>query len=126
MMFSPQPPSRTRYVVARGETDTGAAVDLLNGGALGQIERRPGWRYDRVRWRNYFGYVLSNGTRELRERLAASLGDGWNSSRVGQEQLTSVSLYFVSEALLAGGIDLFTDRDRRVQELARVLVLAAP
>ena len=125
-MFSPQPPSRTRYVVARGETDTGAAVDLLNGGALGQIERRPGGRYDRVRWRNYFGYVLSNGTRELRERLAASLGDGWNSSRVGQEQLTSVRLYFVSEALLAGGTDLLADRDRRVQELARVPVLAAP
>ena len=125
-MFSPQPPSRTRYVVARGETDTGAAVDLLNGAALGQIARRPAGRYDRVRWRNYFGYVLSNGTRELRERLAASLGDDWNSSRAGQEQLTSVRLDFVSEALLAGGTDLLTDRDQRVQELARVPVLAAP
>ena len=125
-MFSPQPPSRTRYVVARGETDTGAAVDLLNGAALGQIERRPAGRYDRVRWRNYFGYVMSNGTRELRERLAASLGDDWNSSRAGQEQLTSVRLDFVSEALLAGGTDLLTDRDQRVQELARVPVLAAP
>ena len=125
-MFSPQPPSRTRYLVARGETDTGAAVDLLNGAALGQIERRPAGRYDRVRWRNYFGYVMSSGTRELRERLAASLGDDWNSSRGGQEQLTSVRLDFVSEALLAGGIDLLTDRDQRVQELARVPVLAAP
>ena len=125
-MFSPQPPSRTRYLVARGATDTGAAVDLLNGAAFGQIERRPAGRYDRVRWRNYFGYVGSNGTRELRERLAAYLGDGWNSSRVGQEQLTSVRLYVVSETLLAGGTDLLADRDRRVLELARVPVRAAP
>ena len=122
-------PSRPRARgtwVARGETDTGPAVDLLNGAAFGQIERRPAGRYDRVRWRNYFGYVGSNGTRELRERLAAYLGDGWNSSRVGQEQLTSVRLYFVSEALLAGGTDLLADRDRRVLELARVPVRAAP
>ena len=76
-MFSPQPPSRTRYLVARGETDTGAAVDLLNGAAFGQIERRPAGRYDRMRWRSYFGYVGSNGTREFRERLAAYLGDDW-------------------------------------------------
>ena len=125
-MFSPQPPSRTRYLVARGETDTGAAVDLLNEAALEQIERRPAGRYDRVRWRSYFGYVGSNGTREFRERLAAYLGDDWNSSSVGQEPLTSVRLYFVSEALLAGGTDLLADRDRRVLELARVPVRAAP
>ena len=113
-------------MVARGETDTGAAIDLLNKAALEQIERRPAGRYDRVRWRNYFGYVISNGTREFHERLAVYLGDGWNSSRVGQEQLTSVHLSFVSEALLAGGTDLLADRDRRVLALAQVPVRAAP
>ena len=48
-----------------------------------------------MRWRNYFGYVISNGTPELRERPAAYLGDGWNSFRAGREQLTSVRLYSV-------------------------------
>ena len=124
-MFSPQPPSRTRYLVARGETVTGAAIDILNGAAAEQIERRPAGRYDRVRWRNYFGYVVSNGTPELRGRLAAWLGDGWNS-RVGPDQLTSVRLYSVSEALLAGGTDPLADRDRRVRELAVVPVRAGP
>ena len=125
-MFSPQPPSRTRYLVARGETVTGAAIDILNGAALGQIDRRPAGRYDRVRWRNYFGYVISNGTPELRERLAAYLGDGWNSFRAGREQLTSVRLYSVREALRAGGTDQLADRDRRVRELALVPIRAGP
>ena len=112
-MFSPQPPARVRYMAAFGETADGATVDLLNGTPAGDPRPATG-HYHRARWRNYFGYLMSEGSRSGRERLAVYLDERWSGPG-----LTSVRVLAIREALVRPDGPP-ADRDRRVQEIARV------
>ena len=110
-MFSPEPPSRARYLAAFGETADGTTVDLLNGTPAGDPRPATG-RYGRERWRNYFGYLA--GRAALGERLAIYLDQRWSGPR-----LTSVRILTIYETLGRPAAHGQTG-DRFIQELARV------
>ena len=117
-MFSPEPSLRTRFLIARGETVAGKTVDLLSEGPADGIERASG-RYDRVRWRQYFGYTIFEARRDVRERLAAYLAQRWDSLHSGGQRLTAVDLSYVDKAILTPhGNAHPVDRDRGVRRLA--------
>ena len=81
-MFSPEPARWSRFLVARGETAAGRAVDLLvDGQPRGTVAAMPppSGRFGRDRWRAYFNY-LRRLPADTRDRLGGRLRSIWDSS----------------------------------------------